>query len=99
MERTIAQRDLRNDGGEIVRVVDAGETFVVTRNGVPVRKVTPLRRRRFVAAETALTAFAGAAPVDPGRFQADVDTVADQDPAPRGRTLPGPEPASANGRP
>jgi hypothetical protein len=32
----------------------------VTRNGVPVGELTPLRARRFVAAEAAIAAFAGA---------------------------------------
>jgi len=44
----ITQRELRNDSGEIMRRLDAGETFIVTRNGVPVGELTPLRRHRFV---------------------------------------------------
>ncbi len=31
--RLITQRELRNDSGEIVRRLDQGEAFVVTRNG------------------------------------------------------------------
>ena len=46
----ITQRELRNDSGEIMRRLDAGVTFIVTRNGVPVGELTPLRRHRFVAA-------------------------------------------------
>jgi hypothetical protein len=33
--------------------------------------------------DAALAAFAEAAPIDPERFRADVDRLADQDPAPR----------------
>jgi predicted nucleic acid-binding protein len=32
----ITQRDLRNDSGAMLRDVQAGQTLIVTRNGVPV---------------------------------------------------------------
>jgi prevent-host-death family protein len=41
MSRTITQRELRNDSGEIMRSLDQGESFVVTRNGTPVGELTP----------------------------------------------------------
>ncbi len=82
--RSITQRELRNDSGEIMRALDRGESFVVTRNGVPVGELVPVRRRRFVPADAALAAFAGAARLDPARFRADIDAVLDQDPGPRG---------------
>jgi prevent-host-death family protein len=50
MAESITQRELRNDSGEIMRRLDQGESFVVTRNGVPVGELTPLRRHRFVTA-------------------------------------------------
>jgi prevent-host-death family protein len=84
MAREITQRELRNESGEIMRALDRGETFVVTRNGVPVGELTPLRQRRFVAAEAAVALFAGAPVVDGKRFRTDVDAVLDQQPAPRG---------------
>lgn len=82
--REISQRELRNDSGEIMRQLDLGETFVVTRNGVPVGELTPLRRHRFVGADTAVALFRNAPGVDLARFRADLDAVADQDAAPRG---------------
>jgi prevent-host-death family protein len=82
MAREITQRELRNDSGEVMRALDRGEAFVITRNGVPVGELTPLRRRRFVAAEAAIAMFAGAPPVEAERFRADVDALLDQDPAP-----------------
>jgi prevent-host-death family protein len=82
--REITQRELRNESGEVMRALDRGESFVVTRNGVPVGELTPLRRREFVAAEAAVAAFAGAPGVEFERFRADVDRMIDQDPAPRG---------------
>ena len=83
MAREITQRELRNESGEIMRALDRGEAFVVTRNGVPVGELTPLRQRQFVAAEAVIAVFAGAPAVEPKRFRADVDAVLDQDPAPR----------------
>ncbi|HEV8685946.1 MAG TPA: type II toxin-antitoxin system prevent-host-death family antitoxin [Gaiellaceae bacterium] len=83
MGREITQRELRNESGEIMRALDRGESFVVTRNGVPVGELIPLRQREFVPADAAVAVFAGAPPLDLGRFRADVDTLLDQNPAPR----------------
>jgi antitoxin (DNA-binding transcriptional repressor) of toxin-antitoxin stability system len=74
---------LRNDSGEIMRKLDEGETFIVTRNGVPVGELTPLRRHRFVAAEAAVALFRTAPTVDSKRFRADLDQVVSQDTSPR----------------
>ena len=38
---TIGQRQLRNDDAETIRRVEAGESFVITRNGTPVADLTP----------------------------------------------------------
>ena len=84
MVRQITQRELRNESGEIIRELDRGESFVVTRNGVPVGELHPVRRQRFVAAPVAVAAFASADPLDWERFRADVDRVLDQGAAPRG---------------
>lgn len=84
MSREITQRELRNDSGEIMRKLDDGESFVVTRNGAPVGELTPLRRHRFVAAETVVALFRAAPSVDYGRLRADLEAVASQDPSPRG---------------
>lgn len=40
--RTISQRELRNDNAEIIRGVEQGESYTVTRRGVPVARLTPL---------------------------------------------------------
>jgi prevent-host-death family protein len=79
MSESITQRELRNDSGEIMRRLDQGESFVITRNGMPVGELTPLRRHRFVAAATVVAIFKNAPALDPGRFRADVDAWADQD--------------------
>jgi prevent-host-death family protein len=43
--REINQRELRNHSGEIMRQLDQGESFIVTRNGVPVGELSPLATR------------------------------------------------------
>jgi len=83
MVRSITQRELRNSSGEIMRSLDRGDSFLVTRNGVPVGELTPVRSRQFVPAGIALAVFAGAAPIDAGQFRSDVDTTFDQDVTPR----------------
>lgn len=83
MSREITQRELRNQSGEIMRQLDEGETFIVTRNGVPVGELTPLRRHRFVAAETAVAIFRTAPRVDFKRLRADLDAAASQETLPR----------------
>jgi predicted nucleic acid-binding protein/antitoxin (DNA-binding transcriptional repressor) of toxin-antitoxin stability system len=70
VSRDLTQRELRNESGEIMRALDAGEVFVVTRNGVVVGELTPTRRR-FVSRDAALVAFSAAAPLDPERWRAD----------------------------
>jgi antitoxin (DNA-binding transcriptional repressor) of toxin-antitoxin stability system len=84
MKREITQRELRNGSGDVMRALDAGESFVVTRNGVPVGELTPLRRQRFVSKNAVLAAFVNAPPIDFARFRADLDAVADQSVTPRG---------------
>jgi prevent-host-death family protein len=83
MARNVTQRELRNESGEIMRALDRGESFVVTRNGVPVGELMPLRQRQFVAADAVVAVFADAPAIEVDRFRADVDAVLDQDPAPR----------------
>jgi antitoxin (DNA-binding transcriptional repressor) of toxin-antitoxin stability system len=84
MNRRITQRELRNDSGRIMRALDEGRAFIVTRNGVPVGELVPLRQRMFVPAEAVLAAFSGAPRVAGRRFRKDVDAFLDQDPTPRG---------------
>jgi prevent-host-death family protein len=81
--KVITQRTLRNESGEIMRGLDRGESYIVTRDGVPVGELVPVRRRVFVPATALLAALAGAPPIDRARFREDVDSLIDQDPRPR----------------
>jgi prevent-host-death family protein len=84
MARAITQRELRNDSGEIMRSLDQGETFIVTRNGTPVGELTPMRRHRFVSTDAVVAMFRHAPAVDADRFRDDLDDIANQDTTPRG---------------
>jgi antitoxin (DNA-binding transcriptional repressor) of toxin-antitoxin stability system len=75
--RALLERDPRGRLGQ-------GEAFVVTRNGVHVGELIPLRRRRFVARETVVASFAHAPSIDAARLRYDLDRHAAQDIEPRG---------------
>lgn len=40
--RIITQRELRNDNASIMREVEAGESFTVTKYGAPVARIEPV---------------------------------------------------------
>jgi prevent-host-death family protein len=86
MTRKLSQRELRNDSGKVMRALDQGEDFIVTRNGVPVGELRPIdrRRRQFIPKEELVALFEGAAHIDYEQFRADIDAHVDQDPTPRG---------------
>lgn len=46
---TIAQKELRNNVGEVLRRAEAGEEFTITVAGRPVAELGPARRRRWVS--------------------------------------------------
>jgi antitoxin (DNA-binding transcriptional repressor) of toxin-antitoxin stability system len=83
MTTDISQRELRNSSGDIMRRLDEGESFVVTRNGRPVGELRPLQRPRFVSAEAVVAAFGDAPAIDADAFRSDLDAVADQGTEPR----------------
>lgn len=40
--KTISQRELRNDNATVMSGVENGETYTVTRRGVPVARLVPI---------------------------------------------------------
>ena len=83
--RELTQRELRNRSGEIMRALDRGESFIVTRRGVPVAELKPIaRRRQFVNTAVLMESLRKLPPIDYEQFRADVDAYVDQDPTPRG---------------
>lgn len=80
MARTIPQRELRNDNARVIDAVASGETFVVTRNGVPVAELRPIRnaRRTFVPKTDLLILAASGPHIDRKQFRSDLDRIVDQ---------------------
>jgi prevent-host-death family protein len=76
MNRVITQRELRNESAAVLREVEAGRTFVLTRNGTPVAELRPIQPRRFVPRATIADAIGPR--VDARQFRADLDAVIDQ---------------------
>lgn len=82
MSEQISQRELRNDSGRIMRGLDDGRTYIITRRDEPVGELHPLRRRRLVDARAVVEIFRNAAPVDRKRFRDDLDSRVTQDTTP-----------------
>ena len=49
--KIIGQRELRNDNAVIIRGVESGEEYTVTRRGVPVARLVPITRGSDLATE------------------------------------------------
>jgi prevent-host-death family protein len=64
MKRTITQRELRNESAAVLREVQAGQTLIVTRNGMPVAGLRPIQPRRFVPRAVIAEAAARAPRID-----------------------------------
>lgn len=74
MKTAIGQRELRNDNAEIMRRVEAGERFVVTRNGRPVADLVPHTAETAAPRRTlgeVQAAFRKLVPVDVERWDAE----------------------------
>lgn len=44
--RTLTPRDAKQSFARCIREVEAGEEFVITRNGTPVARLSPVSKRR-----------------------------------------------------
>jgi prevent-host-death family protein len=60
--KTIAQRELRNQSGEILRQAEAGEQFTITVDGRPVAVLGPYQKRQWVPKEELLKVLRGLPP-------------------------------------
>jgi prevent-host-death family protein len=58
---SIPQKVLRNQVGEVLRRVEAGESLLVTVAGRPVAQLSPAARRRWVASDTLTGVWRGPA--------------------------------------
>jgi prevent-host-death family protein len=69
-------RDLRNRGGEVIDRVLSGETVVITRCGVPVAELVPVRPEALDAASL-LARWRSLPRMDVAALRADIDRVLD----------------------
>ena len=71
---TITQRELRNDSARIMDSLEAGDKFIVTRNGKPVGTLLPLTGpRQSVPSDELVAALGDLPPLDFARLRADGD--------------------------
>jgi prevent-host-death family protein len=74
--KPVTVRELRNNGAEVLRRVEHGESVVVTRDGTPVAELRPLPRPSVSAAE--LIRRRRRLPiVDPAALRRDIDDLMD----------------------
>ena len=82
MARLISQRELQDECSEILRELDQGEEFIITRDGEPIGELRPAKRR-FVPLAELLATFRNSLPIKDETFFSDVDSILNQDPEPR----------------
>lgn len=58
----IPQKELRNQVGEVLRRVEAGERLTVTVSGRPVAELAPAARRRWIAGPALAAVWQGPVP-------------------------------------
>jgi prevent-host-death family protein len=51
MTKTVTLRDANQSFSRCIREVEGGEDFVITRNGVPVARLSPVSKRRVLTPE------------------------------------------------
>jgi prevent-host-death family protein len=71
--KVITQREFRNNSAAVMDSVEAGETYYVTRNGVPVAEVRPMPRRRRLSAEELVARHVRRPHVDSAALRRDAD--------------------------
>ena len=79
----LTEPELRDDLDGVIAEVRAGETFVISRDGVPIAELRPLAAGRLVRSNVVAAAFAIAGSTDVRRFRTDVDAPLDHDPTPK----------------
>lgn len=76
MTRTISQAELRNGSAGVMDALEAGEAFIITRNGRPVGELRPIRPTREVTTAELKRRFARFAGTASGaEEQAEIDAA------------------------
>ncbi|HVK25309.1 MAG TPA: PhdYeFM domain-containing protein [Actinokineospora sp.] len=71
--KVISWHELRGSSAAVMDAVEAGETFVVTRDGVEIAELCPLVKRRNLTAEALVERHRRLPSVDRQRMRADAD--------------------------
>jgi prevent-host-death family protein len=76
--KRIAQRELRNHSGEILREAEKGARFLITVEGRPIAVLSPYPKRQWVP-KAEIVKLLGTGKADPGFFEdvAELGTLAD----------------------
>lgn len=77
--KTITQREFRNSSAAVMDAVEAGETYIVTRNGVEVAEVRPVTRRRRLTAEELVERARRLPKVDYAQMRREADELFGED--------------------
>ncbi len=77
--KTISQREFRNNSASVMDAVEAGETYLVTRNGVEIAELRPLSRRRRLTAEQLVAKHRRLPRVDYAEMRTEADEVFGED--------------------
>lgn len=73
MTSTISQRELRNNSAAVMDAVEAGQTYLITRNGVDVAELRPVSKRRRLSARELVERHRRLIPVDYAEMRAEAD--------------------------
>lgn len=80
MTRTISQAELRNSSAQVMDELEAGQDFIITRNGRAVGELRPIRQGRDLTAEQVVRAFARFGPGDSAKqMRAEADELFGED--------------------
>jgi prevent-host-death family protein len=79
MATTISLREFRNESATVMDAVEAGESFVLTRNGTPVAEVRPVRKNRKISTEELQRIFATSPAPDYAAMRAELDAFFGED--------------------
>lgn len=74
---TISQRELRNGSAAVVDGVEAGQTYTITRNGVPVAELRPIGPRPPPTAAELVRLAGTLPPVDGAAMRREADEFFD----------------------
>lgn len=67
-------RELRNQGGQVIERVIAGEILTVTRDGTPVARLVPVSDKP-LSTEALIRRWRNLPPMDPDSLRRDIDEI------------------------